>query len=89
MYAALQNKSRMVRPNVEQALAQYRGTRMTENVCLNSIQDVALRTGLSRSKLYTEMAAGRLRSVKVGSRRLIPESALVDYVDSLLAANAA
>lgn len=62
---------------------------MTENVCLNSIRDVMTRTGLSRSKLYTEMSAGRLRSVKVGSRRLIPESALLDYVEALVTASAA
>jgi excisionase family DNA binding protein len=62
---------------------------MTQTIGLNSIQDVVKRTGLSRSKLYTEMSAGRLRSVKVGSRRLIPESALVDYIDTLIAVSAA
>ncbi|WP_036460645.1 AlpA family transcriptional regulator [Mycobacterium sp. 141] len=62
---------------------------MTQAVLLNSITDAATRTGLSRSKLYTEMAAGRLRWVKVGSRRLIPESALIDYIDALVAASAA
>jgi excisionase family DNA binding protein len=32
--------------------------------------------GLSRSTLYVLMAAGRLRTVKVGGRRLIPRDAL-------------
>ncbi len=62
---------------------------MTEAARLNSIKQIVDRTDLSRSKLYTEMSAGRLRYVKVGSRRLIPESALVDYIDSLDAVGAA
>jgi excisionase family DNA binding protein len=53
-------------------------------VCLNSIKDVVIRTRLSRSKIYEELANGRLKSVKVGRRRLITESALVDYIDYLV-----
>jgi excisionase family DNA binding protein len=59
---------------------------MAQNVCLNSIKDIVARTGLSRSTVYEEMDSGRLRSVKVGRRRLIPESALVDYIDNLIGA---
>lgn len=36
--------------------------------------------GIGRSHLYGEMAAGRLRSVKVGRRRLIPSGALAAYM---------
>jgi excisionase family DNA binding protein len=50
---------------------------------LNSIPDVVARTSLSRSTVYEEMASGRLRSVKVGRRRLITESALVAYIEGL------
>ena len=50
---------------------------------LNSIIDIVARTGLSRSTVYEEMASGRLRSVKVGRRRLITESALVAYIEGL------
>jgi excisionase family DNA binding protein len=57
---------------------------MTTNVCLNSIKDIVARTGLSRSTVYEEMDSGRLRSVKVGRRRLIPESALIEYIDDLI-----
>ena len=57
---------------------------MSETVRLNSIKDIVARTGLSRSTVYEEMDSGRLRSVKVGRRRLIPESALVDYIDNLI-----
>jgi excisionase family DNA binding protein len=59
---------------------------MSEAVRLNSIKDIVARTGLSRSTVYEEMDSGRLRSVKVGRRRLIPESALVDYIDNLIEA---
>jgi excisionase family DNA binding protein len=59
---------------------------MSETVRLNSIKDIVARTGLSRSTVYEEMDSGRLRSVKVGRRRLIPESALVDYIDNLMEA---
>jgi excisionase family DNA binding protein len=56
---------------------------MAENVRLNSIKDIVARTALSRSTIYEEMASGRLRSVKVGRRRLIPEAALIDYIEGL------
>lgn len=36
--------------------------------------------GIGRSHLYGEMAAGRLRSIKVGRRRLIPSGALAAYI---------
>lgn len=42
---------------------------------------VALR--LSRSALYELIRSGQLRSVKSGRRRLVPVSALSDYLDSL------
>ena len=63
---------------------------MTNTIRLNSIKDVQERTRLSRSTIYQEMSSGRLRSVHVGSRRLIPESALIEYIQGLLdAANPA
>jgi excisionase family DNA binding protein len=62
------------------------GTQITEITRLNSIKDVVGRTRLSRSKVYEELESGRLKSVKVGSRRLVTESQLIDYIDSLVAA---
>ena len=41
------------------------------------------RCGLSRSVLYELIRSGRLRTVKQGRRRLVPVSALAEYVDSL------
>jgi excisionase family DNA binding protein len=42
---------------------------------------------LSRSVIYNQIRAGRLRSVKEGSARLIPADAIADYV-ALLEAEA-
>lgn len=45
---------------------------------LLSIPDAAQRLGIGRSLLYQEIAAGNLRTVKVGRRRLVPAAALRD-----------
>jgi excisionase family DNA binding protein len=57
---------------------------MSETARLNSIKGVMARTNLSRSTVYQEMNSGRLRSVKVGRRRLVPESALIEFIDNLI-----
>jgi excisionase family DNA binding protein len=59
---------------------------MSGNIRLNSVMDIVVRTGLSRSTVYEEMSSGRLQSVKVGRRRLITESQLIDYIDGLVEA---
>lgn len=38
--------------------------------------------GVARSTIYQELAAGRVRSIKVGRRRLIPASAIAERVTS-------
>ncbi|MEW2444691.1 excisionase family DNA-binding protein [Micromonospora marina] len=43
----------------------------------------ARRIGVGRSKLFELLAAGEIESVKVGRARLVPEAALVEYVDRL------
>jgi excisionase family DNA binding protein len=45
-----------------------------------SIQEAAQACGLSRATIYRLIAAGNLRTVKVGARRLIP----VDSIETLL-----
>lgn len=44
------------------------------------IADAAKMTGLSRSRIYELMNEGKLRSVHVGRRRLIPVSSLRELV---------
>jgi excisionase family DNA binding protein len=48
---------------------------------LLSIDEAAATLGLGRSLLYAEIAAGRIRSVKVGRRRLIPAGAIAEFVE--------
>jgi excisionase family DNA binding protein len=50
---------------------------------LLSIDDVMERLQIGRSKVYMEFEADRLRSVKVGRRRLVTEAALVEYIEKL------
>lgn len=44
------------------------------------ISDAAKMTGLSRSRIYELMNEGKLRSVHVGRRRLIPVSSLRELI---------
>jgi excisionase family DNA binding protein len=39
--------------------------------------------GLGRTKIYELIAAGELRTVKIGRRRLVPASAIAEYVARL------
>ena len=50
---------------------------------LYDIEDVEDRTSLGRSTIYALMASGRLESVKVGARRLVPADSLEDFVRAL------
>ncbi|MFF3445343.1 helix-turn-helix domain-containing protein [Streptosporangium sp. NPDC002721] len=47
---------------------------------LYRVSDAMRRLGLSRSVLYELMRSGRLRSVKEGRTRLIPASAIHEYI---------
>ena len=49
-----------------------------------SIPEFLRESGIgSRSTVYKEIAEGRLKTVKVGSRRLIPYQAAQDWLKSL------
>jgi len=43
---------------------------------LLSIEQAARALGIGRTALYSEIGAGRIRSVKVGRRRLVPSSVI-------------
>ena len=47
------------------------------------IPTAATLCGIGRTKLLEEVGAGRLRTVKIGSRRLVPRQALEQYVAML------
>ena len=46
----------------------------------NSIENAAKRLGISRAGLYNLLALGEIRAVKVGARRLIPETELQGFI---------
>jgi excisionase family DNA binding protein len=50
---------------------------------LLSVNEAADATGLGRSRLYAELGSGRLRSVKVGRRRLIAAGAVREFIEGL------
>jgi excisionase family DNA binding protein len=47
---------------------------------LYRVSDAMRILSLSRSTIFEQIRAGRLRSVKQGRTRLIPESAIRDYI---------
>ena len=50
---------------------------------LYSVDEAAWALRLSKSVLYELIRSGRLRTVKAGRRRLVPVTALAEYVASL------
>ncbi|MHB1533917.1 MAG: excisionase family DNA-binding protein [Acidimicrobiales bacterium] len=49
-----------------------------------SVDDAAQLLGLGRSSLYELIETGRIRSVKVGSRRLVPMAAIDEFLSGAL-----
>jgi excisionase family DNA binding protein len=47
---------------------------------LLGVDEAAAALGLGRSALYGEIAAGRLASITVGRRRLIPAAAIAAFI---------
>ena len=52
---------------------------------LLSVDEACAMLGLGRSRTYLEIQTGRLRSVKVGRRRLIPVAAVAEYIEECVA----
>lgn len=50
---------------------------------LHRLESACDRLGIGRSKLYELMDAGEIRSVKIGRNRLVPESAIVEFIERL------
>ncbi len=63
----------------------HRIVRPTSNVpaVLHSVDEAAEALRLSKSVLYELIRSNRLRTVKAGRRRLVPVTALAEYVASL------
>jgi excisionase family DNA binding protein len=50
---------------------------------LNSIEQVQTRLGIGRSMIFVLIGSGKLRSVLIGRRRLIPETAIAEFIEAL------
>ena len=50
---------------------------------LHSIKSTQERLSVSRTKIFALIGSGELRSVQIGARRLIPEQAIVDFINKL------
>ena len=50
---------------------------------LAPISEACQQIGVGRSKLFELIAAGEIETVKIGRRTLVPQAALVAYVDKL------
>ncbi|MDQ1181867.1 excisionase family DNA-binding protein [Rhodococcus sp. SORGH_AS_0301] len=50
---------------------------------LFSVQEGMDRTGLGRSNFSNKLASGEIKSIKVGKRRLIPDTAIDEYIERL------
>lgn len=64
--------------------ADKSGTAGLLGVQMYRVPEAMARLSLSRSVLYEQIRAGRLKSVTQGRTRLIPASALADYVALLV-----
>jgi excisionase family DNA binding protein len=53
---------------------------------LLDVDEAAAALGVGRSTVYGEIAAGRLRSLHVGRRRLLPASAIAEFIARVAAA---
>lgn len=56
---------------------------------LYRVEEAAEALRMSRSVIYELIRSGRLRTVKEGRRRLVPVTALTEYVTELIEENAA
>ncbi len=50
---------------------------------LNTVEEVMERLRIGRSTAFELIGSRQLRSVKVGRRRLVSETALVEYIEAL------
>ena len=55
---------------------------MTDNMAY-SVEEAAEQLGIGRTLAYELIREGRLSSIKLGNRRLVPHSDLVAFLDGL------
>lgn len=50
---------------------------------LLTVEDASILLNISKSRVFDLCRAGKLRSVKLGKRRMIPRKCVVDFVEEL------
>jgi excisionase family DNA binding protein len=60
---------------------------MHDSKLLISVNEVAARLDLGRTVTSGLVSSGAIESVKIGARRLVPVSAVIDFVERLRASN--
>lgn len=58
------------------------------NQIARSVFDAARQLGIGRTLMYELLDSGEIKSIKVGTRRLVPEAELVRFLADRLAAAA-
>lgn len=58
-----------------------------EKPLLCTVDQAAELLGIGRTKTYRLIAAGDIRTVRIGRRRLVPRSELTAFIDHLLEAS--
>ena len=53
----------------------------TDGALLLSVAEAAKALGVSRGSLYELVNAGEVKSIQIGRRRLIPRTALIEFID--------
>ncbi|MFE6387663.1 helix-turn-helix domain-containing protein [Nocardiopsis dassonvillei] len=61
---------------------------MTTEKKLLRVEEAAALLGIGRTRAFEQIRLGRLRSVKIGTSRLVPAVALDEYVALLLSESA-
>lgn len=72
--AALEELAAAIRAEIQAEAAPAAPDRLLD------VDQAAAMLGIGRSALYGEIGEGRLRSVKVGRRRLIPAAAIAERI---------
>ena len=68
-------------------MAEQNPYRCRDRSLLCTVDEAGELLSIGRTSIYELMKSGRLRSVKVGSRRLIPRASLEAFVNELLEAS--
>jgi excisionase family DNA binding protein len=63
-------------------MVEFKHSELEELPRLLSIKQACRLLGVGRSNLYEMLALGRVRSVKIGRRRLVPRDAIDEFVGS-------